>query len=154
MREISVREIDFHYRKFHEDEKIKADFPGSWHNISFSIIYINMETDVNTPLPHNRFRNSEHWTAFLCSDSSLHHLHDILLHCYIDCWGERLSVFYLGIENWQPVKIILLISLWYKHDWNIFFVNLYAIMSVLMIQKKRYLVMIMIIMTAFEQEKI
>ena len=29
LRETSMREIDFHYWKFHEDEKIKGDIPGS-----------------------------------------------------------------------------------------------------------------------------
>ena len=71
-----MRETDFHYRKFHEDEKIKADIPVHG-------IISRLETDVDTFLSHKRIRNREHLTAFLrvVNRSALSHVVD----CYIDC---------------------------------------------------------------------
>ena len=80
-----------------------------------------METDVDTPLSHNRFRNSGHWTAFLLSDSSLYDID-----CYIDCPGEGLSVLWFGNRK-------VAICSQKKNS------TIYAIMSVLMIQKKKKL---------------
>ena len=93
-----------------------------------------MVTEVETSLSHNRIKNSEYCISSRWFVSAL------------SLWYRLLYWLVSGVNVFQkacklqPVKIILLISLWYTHDWNILIY--YLILSrVLMILEKSYLMM-------------
>ena len=131
-----VFSLSFHFDKFHEYEKKQELLFLAYHMI-FPFLY-QYETDVDTSVYHNHIRSSEHGNHRIVSYQLL-------------CWTSFLLISEYKLVTysqerhffWSPFDALTQLT---------YFSPLFdSIMSAVMIDEKRYL---MVIMTTSDQEKI